>query len=276
MPRSGGIYTLPSGYLAVTGETVTATQHNPPLEDLAASMTNSVPRDGTGPMQAALPMGGFKVTGMGTGVDPTDAATVAQLDSVMPIGMVVQFAGTSAPTNWLFCYGQAVSRSTYAGLFAALGTAFGVGDGSTTFNLPDCRGRVAAGKDNMGGTSADRLTNQSGGLNGDTLGATGGTETHTLTEAQLAAHTHTFTGDATGAQSANHTHVVGGATNSAVSNATQRFLFGGSSGAADVTTAGISANHTHTTSGTNAATGSGTAHNNMQPTIVFNTIILAL
>jgi microcystin-dependent protein len=59
------------------------------------------------------------------------------------------------------------------------------GDGSTTCNIPDCRGRVIAGKDDMGGTSANRLTNQSGGLNGDTLGAMGGSETHTLTEAQL-------------------------------------------------------------------------------------------
>ena len=60
-------------------------------------------------------------------------------------------------------------------LFTALGTTYG-GDGSTTFNLPDLRGRVIAGKDDMGTTSADRLTNQTGGLDGDTLGATGGAD----------------------------------------------------------------------------------------------------
>ena len=66
----------------------------------------------------------------------------------------------------------------------------GTGDGSTTFNLPDLRGRVVAGQDDMGGSSADRLTGQTGGVDGDTLGGSGGAETHTLTEAQLASHSH--------------------------------------------------------------------------------------
>src|SRR5690606_12877743 len=92
--------------------------------------------------------------------------------SGVPIGTVADFAGTSAPAGWLLCYGQAVSRTTYAALFAVLGTTYGAGNGSSTFNLPDCRGRVVAGKDNMGGASANRLTGQSGGLNGDNLGAT--------------------------------------------------------------------------------------------------------
>lgn len=72
-------------------------------------------------------------------------------------GTVLPFAGSAAPIGWLLCYGQAVSRTTYANLFAAIGTAYGAGDGSTTFNVPDLRGRVAAGKDDMGGTAASRL-----------------------------------------------------------------------------------------------------------------------
>lgn len=56
--------------------------------------------------------------------------------------MVSDFAGTSAPTGWLLCDGTAVSRTTYAALFAVISTVYGVGDGSTTFNLPDGRGRV--------------------------------------------------------------------------------------------------------------------------------------
>lgn len=72
-------------------------------------------------------------------------------------GTVLDFGGSAAPTGWLLCYGQAISRATYAPLFAAIGTTFGVGDGSTTFNLPDCRGRVHAGKDDMGGTAAARI-----------------------------------------------------------------------------------------------------------------------
>ena len=90
-------------------------------------------------------------------------------------------AGTSAPTGWLLCDGSAVPSATYGDLYAVITNTYG-GD-ATNFNLPDLRGRVIAGKDDMGGTSADRLTNQSGGLDGDTLGATGGAETHTLTEA---------------------------------------------------------------------------------------------
>ena len=96
---------------------------------------------------------------------------------VLPAGTVVPFAGTAEPNGYLFCYGQAVSRTGYAALFAALGTTYGSGDGTTTFNLPDLRGRVIAGQDDMGGSSANRLTNQTGGLDGDTLGATGGAET---------------------------------------------------------------------------------------------------
>lgn len=101
---------------------------------------------------------------------------------LLPVGLVVPYAGASAPSKFLFCFGQAISRSTYSVLFSAIGTAFGIGDGSTTFNLPDLRGRVVAGKDNMGGTSADRLTAATNSLDGDTLGATGGVETHTNTQ----------------------------------------------------------------------------------------------
>ena len=157
-----------------------------------------------------------------------------------PVGTVLDYGGTSAPSGFLLCYGQAVSRTTYALLFAAISTTYGVGDGSTTFNLPDVRGRVVAGKDNMGGSSADRLTNQTGGLNGDTLGATGGSETHTLTTAQMPAHTHT----------------IG---------------MSGSSGATSPAAPGAGA---PTTYNSGSAGGDG-AHNNVQPTIIFNKIIFA-
>ena len=98
--------------------------------------------------------------------------------NMLPVGVIVDYAGTSAPAGWLLCYGQNVSRTTYAALFAAIGVTHGVGDGSTTFTLPDYRGRVSAGKDDMGGTSANRLTNQTNGVDGDTLGATGGGGAH--------------------------------------------------------------------------------------------------
>lgn len=107
-----------------------------------------------------------------------------------PIGGFMDYVGTTAPNSaFVFPYGQAVSRTTYSTLFAMTSTTFGVGDGSTTFNLPDLRGRVVAGKDDMGGTSANRLTSADDGLNGDTLGATGGGETQSLVTANLPAYT---------------------------------------------------------------------------------------
>lgn len=96
-------------------------------------------------------------------------------------GELVPFAGSTAPAGSLLCYGQAISRTAYAGLFAALSTTHGTGDGSTTFNLPDLRGRVAAGKSDMGGSDAGNLSG--GGVLGAALGA------------QTSAHTHQVTGD---------------------------------------------------------------------------------
>lgn len=109
------------------------------------------------------------------------AITAAKLaaNAAIPAGMVVDFAGGTAPSGWLLCYGQAVSRTTYSALFGAIGTTWGTGDGSTTFNLPDLRGRVRAGRDDMGGTAAGRLTNAltgNPGLDGTSLGAAGGVD----------------------------------------------------------------------------------------------------
>jgi microcystin-dependent protein len=108
----------------------------------------------------------------------------------VPAGIVSAFAGTTAPSGWLMCYGQAVSRTDYSALFTALSTTYGSGDGSTTFNIPDMRGRAVAGVDNMGGTAASRLTSTVLTAS-NTLGATGGTQTHTLITAELASHNHT-------------------------------------------------------------------------------------
>lgn len=109
-------------------------------------------------------------------------------------GMIVIWPGADLPGaagDWLWCNGQAVSRTTYSTLFSLIGTTFGSGDGSTTFNVPDLRGRVPMGKDNMGGTDAARVTSSStGGGNADTLGGVGGAQTHTLTTAELPAHSH--------------------------------------------------------------------------------------
>lgn len=97
-----------------------------------------------------------------------------------PKGVISMFGGAAAPTGWLLCNGAAISRTTYAALFTAIGTAYGTGDGSTTFNVPDLKGKVPAGYN-----SAETEFN--------TLGKTGGEKTHTLSVAEMPAHKHKHT-----------------------------------------------------------------------------------
>lgn len=303
MARNGsGVYTKAVSSFS-PGGTITASDHNSLWDDLVSEVTNSVAADGqttmTGPLKAASGtaaapsitfgsdtdsgfylasanhVGGavngtkiIDVTTAGLTVTGTLNATAGVFEGgnyIIPLGSVFAFCGSSAPTNFLLCYGQAISRETYAGLFAVLSTTYGAGDGSTTFNLPDLRGRVVAGQDDMGGSSANRLTDQSGGLNGDTLGATGGAETHTLTEAQLAAHTHVQ-------DAHSHTFAYSISTSNDVPST------GGNTRVTNVsiTTATGTSVTTATTTATNQNTGGDAAHNNVQPTIILNYIIKAL
>jgi microcystin-dependent protein len=191
-----------------------------------------------------------------------NAVTLAKLaaavqEALTPAGSLMPYAGTTAPSGWLLCFGQEVSRSTYAALFAVVGTTYGAGDNSTTFNLPDLRGRVIAGQDDMGGTSANRLTNQSGGLDGDVLGATGGAETHTLTEAQLAAHRHLLVAETNTTSSLSGPDFI-----------SERADYGGGN---NYLLSGLSS--TEPTVGRSTSVGSDEAHNNVQPTIILNYII---
>jgi microcystin-dependent protein len=107
----------------------------------------------------------------------------------IPLAAAMDYWGTTAPNScFAFPVGQAISRTTYATLFALLGTTYGGGDGSTTFNLPDVRGRVIAGADDMGGSSAGRLGTASG-MNGSGIGAVGGSQTKALATANLPPYT---------------------------------------------------------------------------------------
>jgi microcystin-dependent protein len=109
----------------------------------------------------------------------TILAALQQYESSLtgvPIGGMLAFGGATIPAGFLLCYGQAVSRTTYSVLYAVIGIAYGSGDGSTTFNLPDKRGRVSIGADNMGGSPANRVTEGVSGVDGSTVGASGGSQ----------------------------------------------------------------------------------------------------
>lgn len=116
-----------------------------------------------------------------TSVAATSSVTVGGTSVLSPAGAIMQYAGSSAPTGWLLADGSAVSRTTYAALFAVISTTYGAGNGSTTFNLPNLKGKVPVGVD-----SSDTSF--------DALGETGGAKTHTLTSAEMPSHSHSISG----------------------------------------------------------------------------------
>ncbi|MFW7381464.1 MAG: phage tail protein [Oligoflexus sp.] len=130
-----------------------------------------------------------------------------EASEAVPAGTVVAFSGPTLPEGWLMCWGQEVSRSLYSELFDSIGTTYGSGDGSTTFNLPDLRGRVIAGRDDPGDPQ-NRLTSAGAGIDSKVLGAVGGAQTHALTTAQLAAHSHTFNKTELNTNQTSHRHDI--------------------------------------------------------------------
>lgn len=164
---------------------------------------------------------------------------------LVPIGALVPFAGATPPANWLLAYGQTLVRADYLELAAALGFTSG-----TNFTLPDLRGRTVAGRDNMGGTPANRLTSAVSGVDGATLLAAGGNQ-------NLHQHSHAVTDPG-------HSHPVTSVAVTSDGAATP------SSGLGEVSTS-TGAAVTGITLG-NAGTGSS---QNVQPTIVLNWIIRA-
>ena len=146
---------------------------------------------GTVVLPSTTSIGNVSATEIGY-VDGVTSAIQTQLNTLtssiasiltVPTGVISPYAGldSNIPTGYLLCNGQAVSRTTYATLFGVVSTVYGVGDNSTTFNLPDLRGRTPIGA----GTGT--------GLTARALGATVGTETHTLTAAEIPGHTHQVT-----------------------------------------------------------------------------------
>jgi microcystin-dependent protein len=256
---------------------------------------------GTVVLPSSTSIGNVSSTEIGY-LDGATSAIQTQLNTNTPVGMISPYAGSTPPTGWLLCDGAAVSRTTYASLFTITSTTYGVGDGTTTFNVPDLRGRVPMGA----GTGT--------GLTARTLGSTLGVESVTLTAAQsgTTAHGHavsssTTLGDA-GAQTAtgsivtgshghtlrvfwsgttSHDHAIAGETNplpahrpdtsggtSDNTNGTAIYAVGDLGGTASVSVG----NHNHTTTTTTTlsnatAASAAEAHTNIQPSTVVNFII---
>jgi len=204
-----------------------------------------------------------------------------------PIGSTVGWPSNTIPDDWLACDGSAVSRTTFSELFEVVGITFGAGDGSTTFNVPDTRGRAL-----IGSGQGALLTNR-------TIGDTGGAETIALTTAELAAHIHgvTDTGHIHGVTDTGHIHATtesphnhsessGNFVNDAAG--TEYLNTGGDKGTTNANTAststGLSIDSATTGISVDSATtgisvdstGSGTAHENMMPFLAMNCIIRAL
>lgn len=213
-----------------------------------------VARDGSLAMQGNLQMGGNQITGLPTVGYPNvagDAVPKSYVDAglaaiaAVPSGTVAPFAGAVIPNGWVLCDGRSLVTTQFSALFAAIGYTFG-GSGST-FNVPDLRGRTVIGMDDYGALSsagaANRVTNAAADARGGVLGA----ETHTLTTTELPSHTHTFS---------------------------DKFFASGTGGALTGLNSPTStaANYASVASTTDA-TGSGAAHNNVQPSMAMYFII---
>lgn len=192
----------PGPELTFSGNTLYISPAGVANEKLAVMQPNTIKaRLATAGLPQDVPFSDFAAA-----IKPSLAST---LDIAgVPTGTVLDFAGTSAPAGYLLCDGSAVSRSTYATLFTAIGTTWGVGDGSTTFNVPDLRRRTAVG---AGGSATSAL--------GNAVGNIGGAETHLLTanESGLRAHAHqqSYGGcfrSAGGCESSNRSAQGGGTT----------------------------------------------------------------
>lgn len=272
---SNGVFSLVSGYLAADGETIQASQHNPPLEDIASGITGRLPRNGNAAMAGALKLAdgtvgapalafasatsfGFYKTanGIGVSVNGVQVFEFTSLPKATPVGAMLDWPAFVPPTGWLLCEGQGLSTTTYAALWAVIGNQFGT-FGAGTFALPDCRGRVSAGYDITVATLAGS------GVLGATLGAQtvtiaqGNLPSYTLPKTLAISDTQAWTVSGQGAG----TVIDGGGTK----------FGGGASGSS--ATLGVSRTGSVSLTGDTQSGGSGTALANVQPTLILNKII---
>lgn len=249
-----------SSYLLGTNDTADVLLNN--ISPMDANQPNGL-ADGIIQVQTALGPG----TDLVGALDNLSERLAVQMPAdgrVIPPGTIVMTGRSSAPSGWLICNGDAVDRTLYAQLFAAIGETFGVGDGSTTFNLPDMRGRVAAGVGTGTGGGASGTGAPTGGtaLAAVALSSWFGANDVTLTSAQIPAHTHPITDPGHG-HGITPSGAIPGLTGASGG-------FPSYSSGADV---GFGINNNTTGITVNNNTGGGGSHTNVQPTVGLNFII---
>lgn len=190
--------------------------------------------------------------------DEDGQLVVATPTGIVPVGAILDFGGSTAPDKWLLCDGSQVSRATYSSLFNIVGTTYGVGDGSTTFNLPDARQKFTLGM----GTSGT----------GAVLGEVGGTIDHFHS---TGSHTHSFS--ATTDTNGDHSHSTGTGSSTTVNvEDNQGHPIGLSFANANHThSTSTNGNHSHSVSGTTGSGSGGSTGAANPPYITFNKIIYA-
>jgi microcystin-dependent protein len=184
--------------------------------------------------------------GGGTLAEAAIPGLTAKLNGIAPVGSVVMWSTTTAPSNWLLCDGSEVSRTTFAALFAVIGTTFGAGNGTTTFNLPDMITRVPRGGNPGSQAGSDNLT---------------------LVAANIPSHTHAIDHDHASFSAGGGDHTHNGRTVTmqvGTGSSVDRFRDPSAGGTVTQVTADGGGTHSHTIdvpafTGTSGATGSGTA-----------------
>ena len=292
MPFNGsGTFTIVNTF--VPNSTILSAAVNQNFSDIATGLSDCLTRDGQAGMSAALGITSGTVNAPGlkfnseagsglylaaagqvgisiasaTGFTFTASSTangggiLGQAGAViLPVGTIHDYAGTAAPTGWLLCFGQEVSQASYTQLYAVIGTNWGTASTSTAFIIPDLRGRTLYGKDDMGGSAANRITAAVTSVTGTQLGAVGGSQSHTMIIADLVSHSHTAN-----VTDPTHVHAQTGQTLTGAGS-------GGSAGGAQFNQANTAAASTGITV-TTVATGGGSPFAILNPAAIVNKII---